>query len=407
MSEETMRRLPLFLALLCAMALAALLGHNALALDIKLGVLTDLTGPYVDSSGKGAVVATEMAVEDNKELLAGHHVTVISADHQSKADIGASIARQWLDRENVDAIVNVPNSAIGLAVQQVTRERKKIFLITGAASDDLTGKACSPTTAHWTEDAYALAAGVTKSVLKQGGDTWFFITADYAFGHAVQAQATKFIEQGGGKVIGSVRHPVGETDQASFMLQAMASGAKVIAFANGGTDTVNSLKQAHEFHVGQDGKQRIAGVGLFITDAHAVGLEIAQGLTFVTGFYWDQNDATRAWSKRYFARMGAMPTREHAETYAAVNHYLKSVVAEGSTDGMRVITRMKSMPVNDFMATNGVLRADGRMMSRVYLAQVKKPEESKYPWDYYRILAEIAPGDAFRPLDEGNCPFIK
>jgi len=390
----------------CVLA-ACLLGPAARALDIKLGVLTDLTGPYVDSSGKGAIVATEMAVEDNQSILAGHHVTIVSADHQSKADIGAAIARQWLDRENVDAIVNVPNSAIGLAVQQVTKERNKIFLITGAASDDLTGKACSPTSAHWTEDAYALAAGVTKAVLKQGGDTWFFITADYAFGHAVQAQAAKFIQQGGGKVIGSVDHPVGTTDQSSFMLQAMASGAKVIAFANGGTDTVNSLKQAHEFHVGEDGKQRITGVGLFLTDAHAVGLDIAQGLTFVTGFYWDMNDETRAWSKRYFARMGAMPTREHAETYAAVNHYLKSVVAEGSTDGLRVIARMKATPVNDFMAKNGVLRADGRMMSRVYLTQVKKPSESHYPWDYYKILATIEPEDAFRPLAEGGCPFIK
>jgi branched-chain amino acid transport system substrate-binding protein len=390
----------------CALA-ACLLAPAAWALDIKLGVLTDLTGPYVDSSGKGAIVAAEMAVEDNQAILAGHHVSIVSADHQSKADIGAAIARQWLDRENVDAIVNVPNSAIGLAVQQVTEERNKIFLITGAASDDLTGKACSPTSAHWTEDAYALAAGVTKAVLKQGGDSWFFITADYAFGHAVQAQAAKFIQQGGGKVIGAVDHPVGTTDQSSFMLQAMASGAKVIAFANGGTDTVNSLKQAHEFRVGEDGKQRITGVGLFITDAHAVGLEIAQGLTFVTGFYWDMSDETRAWSKRYYARMGAMPTREHAETYAAVNHYLKSAVAEGSTDGLRVIARMKATPVNDFMAKNGVLRADGRMMSRVYLAQVKKPSESHYPWDYYKILATIEPEDAFRPLAEGGCPFIK
>ncbi|MGD0107486.1 MAG: ABC transporter substrate-binding protein [Rhodopila sp.] len=393
------------LALAC---IAALMGAPAArAQNVKLGVLTDLGGPYADSSGQGAVEATRMAAEDLKAELGSHHVDVISADHESKPDIGAAIARKWLDTENVDAIVNVPNSAIALAVQNVTRERKKIFLITGGATAELTGKQCSPYSAHWTDDTYSLSTGTTRAVMARGNaDTWFLITADYAAGHGLASAAKAVILANGGKILGEAQHPFNTDDQSSFLLQAQASGAKVIALANAGTDTINSIKQAHEFHIGGN-NQTIVAMALFITDVHSLGLEVSQGLYLTAGFYWDTNDATRAWSRRFYDRIGRMPTREQAETYSAVRHYLRGVIATNATDAATVMVWMKANPVDDFYAKGARLREDGRLIHPIYLLQVKSPGESKYPWDYYKILATLPPEQAFRPLSEGGCPFVK
>jgi len=394
------------LAATIALVLAAMPGV-ASGQNIKLGVLTDLGGAYADSSGLGAVEATRMAVEDLKVELGAHHVEVISADHQSKADVGAAIARRWLDTESVDAIVNVPNSAIALAVQTVTRERRKMFLITGGATTELTGKQCSPTSAHWTDDTYSLSTGTTRAMMARGGaDTWYLIVADYAAGYGLAAAARTVIEQGGGKVMGEARQPLGAADQSSYLLAAQSSGARMIGLANAGTDTINSIKQAHEFHIGAP-SQTLVAMALFITDVHSLGLETAQGLFFTAGFYWDHDEATRAWSHRFFDRIARMPTREQAETYSAVHHYLRGVIATGSTDALTVMAWMKANPVEDFYTHGAVLRQDGRLMHPVFLAQVKSPAESHYPWDYYKILATISPDQAFRPLSEGGCPFVK
>ncbi|HYZ63810.1 MAG TPA: ABC transporter substrate-binding protein [Acetobacteraceae bacterium] len=377
------------------------------AQDIKLGVLTDLGGPYADSSGQGAVEATKMAVEDLQAQLGKRRVEVVSADHQSKPDVGAAIARRWLDTEGVDAVVNVPNSAIALAVQTVTRERKRIFLITGGATAELTGRQCSPYSAHWTDDTYSLSTGTTRAVMERGGaDTWFLVTADYAAGYGLASAARKVIEGMGGKVVGEAKHPFGATDQSAFLLQAQSSGAKMIALANAGTDTILSVKQAHEFHVGPPA-QTLVAMALFITDVHSLGLETAQGLLFDAGFYWDRNDASRAWSRRFFERIGRMPTREQAETYSAVYHYLRAVIAVGSKEAEPVMAWMKGNPLDDFYAPGARIRADGRLIHPIYLFQVKSPAESKYPWDYYKLIAEISPEHAFRPLEEGACPFVQ
>src|SRR4051794_453449 len=334
----------------------------AAAQDLKLGVLTDMGGPYADSSGQGAVVATQMAVEDMKAKLGTRRVEVINADHQSKPDVGAAIARNWLDTEGVDAIVNVPNSAIALAVQTVTRERKKIFLITGGATVDLTGKQCSPYSAHWTDDTYSLSTGTARAVMERGGaQTWYLITADYAAGYGLASAARKVIGEMGGTVIAEAKHPFGATDQSPFLLQAQASGAQAIALANAGTDTILSIKQAHEFHIGPPA-QKLVAMALFITDVHSLGLEAAQGLYFTAGFYWDRNDPSREWAKRYFARMNRMPTREHAETYAAVHHYLRAVIATGSEDPATAMACMKVTAPADSYAPGARIRVDGRLI---------------------------------------------
>jgi branched-chain amino acid transport system substrate-binding protein len=396
--------------LVCAAGLAlGLTGMPlpAAAQSVKLGVLTDLGGPFADSSGAGAVEATKMAAEDLKTELGGRTVEVISADHENKPDVGAAIARKWLDTEHVDAVVNVPNSAIALAVQTVTRERHKIFLISGGATADLTGKACSPYSAHWTDDTYSLSTGTTRAMMARGGaDTWFLITADYAAGHGLSAAARAVIAANGGKVLGEAQHPFGTDDQSSYLLQAQGSGAQMIALANAGTDTINSIKQAHEFHVGPP-NQTLVAMALFITDVHSLGLEAAQGLYLTAGFYWDRNDATRAWGHKFFDRIGRMPTREQAETYSAVRHYLRGVIAVGSTDADKVMAWMKANPVDDFYAPGARLREDGRLIHPVFLLQVKTPSESKYPWDYYKIIATVPAEQAFRPLAEGGCPFVK
>ena len=379
----------------------------ARAQNLKLGVLTDRGGAYADSSGQGAVEATKMAVEDLKPQLGTREVDVISADHQSKAGVGAAIARRWLDTEGVDVIVNVPNSAIALAVQTVTRERKRIFLITGGATADLTGKQSSPYSAHWTDDTFSLSTGTTRAVMQRGGaDTWFLLTADYAAGYGLAAAARRVIEQMGGKVVGEAKHPFGTADQSSYLLEAQSSGAKMIALANAGTDTILSVKQAHEFHIGPP-SQTLVAMALFITDVHSLGLEAAQGLLFDAGFYWDRNDASRAWSRRFFDRVGRMPTREQAETYSAVHHYLRGVIATGSKDAATVMAWMKANPLDDFYAPGARIRQDGRLIHPIYLFQVKSPAESKYPWDYYKLVSEIDPATAFRPLAEGGCPFLQ
>jgi branched-chain amino acid transport system substrate-binding protein len=389
------------------MAIASLSPAAAQISDnvVKIGVLTDETGVFSSLSGEGSVEAARMAVEDAGGRAAGRPVIVIDADHQNKTDIGLEIARRWIDAEQVDAIVDVPNSAIVLAVQQLTKERNRVLLVSGGGTADLTGKACSPTGVHWTWDTYAFAAGSAKSIVQQGGDTWFFITADFAFGQAMQRDATRFIEAAGGKVLGAVRHPLGTPDFSSFLLQAQSSGAKIVALANGGSDMTNSIKQAAEFGLTKGG-QKLAALAGYITDVHAVGLEGAQGLLLTTSFYWDRTAESRAWSERFFKRRGAMPTQAQAGVYSAVAHYLKAIDASGTDEAKAVVAKMRALPIHDFFADHGLIRADGRMVHDMYLAEIKKPSESKYPWDYYKLLKTI-PGDmAFRPLSEGGCPLV-
>ena len=372
---------------------------------VKLGVLTDETGVFSSLSGEGSIEATRMAVEDFGGKAAGKPIEIIHADHQNKTDIGASIARRWMDVDGVDVIIDVPNSAIVLAVQQLVKEKNRVLLVSTAGTADLTGKACSPVGVHWTWDTYAFAASSAKSIVQRGGNSWFFLTADFAFGHAMQRDATRFIEAAGGKVVGSVSHPLNNADFASFLLQAQSSRAKVVALANGGTDMTNSIKQAAEFGIPQGG-QRLAALAAFITDVHAVGLAGAQGLLLTTSFYWDRTEESRQWSKRFFERRGVIPTQTQAGVYSAVTHYLKAVDALGSDEAKAVVAKMRDMPIHDFFADRGFIRLDGRMVHDMYLVEVKKPEESRYPWDYYKILQTILGEEAFRPMDDGGCPLL-
>jgi branched-chain amino acid transport system substrate-binding protein len=374
--------------------------------QVKIGLLPDLDGPYTDISGKGVIEAAQMAVEDTRDALTGWQVEIVSADTQGKPDIGSAIAQRWLDQEHVDMIAGVTNSAIALALQKLVADRHKIQLITGAASSDLTGKACSAYLADWQDENYMQASVGVSAMAKRGARSWFFITADYAFGHNLQDVTSALVQKAGGQVLGSALHPFGSSDFSSYLLQAQASGAQVIALANGGTDLINTIKQAHEFHIPTNGGVLLP-FGMFISDVHSLGLETAQGLVFPTGFYWDLNDATRAWGKRFFNRMGKMPTKEQAEAYSAVRHYLLAVTKVQSTDGDLVMAQMKAAPVDDFFAAGGTVRADGRLMHDVYLVQVKTPTESKGPWDYYKILATIPADQAFRPLAESDCPLVR
>jgi branched-chain amino acid transport system substrate-binding protein len=372
---------------------------------VKIGILNDQSSLYADETGKGSVVAAQMAAEDAGPVL-GKKVEVIFADHQNKADLGSSIARQWYDVDGVDVIADAGPSSIALAVEEVSREKKKLVLFSGPASSDITGSHCSPYAAHWTYDTYALAHGTGATVVKQGGDTWFFITADYAFGYALERDTSDVIKAANGKILGDVKVPLNTADFSSFLLKAQGSKAKIIGLANAGGDTMNSIKQGAEFGIAQGG-QKFAALLMFISDVHSLGLQAAQGLQFTSAFYWDMNDQTRAWSKRYFERMHSMPTMNHAGVYSAVHHYLEAVKALGTKDPDKVMAKMRATPINDFMTRNGTLRIDGRVVRDMYLLQVKKPEESKYPWDYLKVLDTI-PGDkAFRPLNEGGCPLIK
>jgi len=374
---------------------------------IKIGVLNDQSSLYADLAGQGSVVAARMAVEDFGAAAKGLKVEVIFADHQNKADVGSSIARQWYDAEKVDMILDVPNSGVALAVSQITRDKGKAFLVSSAASSDLTGKACSPNTIHWTYDTWALANGTGNAIVKTGGDTWFFITADYAFGHALERDTENVVLASGGKVLGKVRHPLNTADFSSFLLQAQASKAKIIGLANAGGDTTNAIKQAAEFGIVKGG-QSLAGLLVFLTDIHGLGLQTAQGLIFTESFYWDLNEKTRAFAKRFAERNRQIhPTMIHAGSYAATLHYLKAVEALKSDDGTKVIAKMKELPTDDPLFGKGTIRADGRKIHPMYLVEVKKPAESKYPWDYYKIRATIPAEQAFRPLDKGDCPLVK
>ncbi len=397
---------------LSAVIASLLLTSAAFADDriVKIGELDDQSSLYADQGGPGSVLSVNMAVEDSGLRDKGWTIDVISADHQNKPDIGVGIARQWFDVDKVDAIVGVQNSGVALAVAGVAKEKNGVLLVSGAASSDLTGKACTPNTVHWAYDTYALANGTGKAIVKQGGDTWFFLTADYAFGHALQRDTTAVVEANGGKAIGSANIPLNTPDFSSFLLQAQSSKAKVIGLANSGGDTMNSIKQAHEFGV-TTGGQRLAALLTFISNVHALGLDVAQGLTFTATFYWDMNDGTRAFAKRFSERMKnhAMPTMIQAGDYASTLDYLKTLEVMGGNphDGARVIAKMKELPTDDPLFGKGVIRIDGRKIHPAYLFEVKKPSESKYPWDYYKLLATIPADEAFRPLAESVCPLVK
>jgi branched-chain amino acid transport system substrate-binding protein len=372
---------------------------------IRIGVLNDRSGIYADLSGEGSAVAARMAVEEFGGTVAGAPIEVIVGDHQNKADIAANTAREWVDTGNVDVIADVPNSAAALAVQEITRDRKRIFLMSGPGTTDLTGKACSPYGFHWTYDNYAMAAGTGRALYEQGNAKWFFITADYAFGHSLENETSKMVTSLGGEVVGTVRHPLGTADFSSFLLQAQGSGADVIGLANAGSDTTNSIKQASEFGITQAG-QNLAGLLLFISDIHALGLEAAQDLMLTTGFYWDRTDETREWAAAFESRHGSKPTMVHAGVYSAVRHYLRAVQEAGTDDPDAVAAKMRELPVSDMFANDGKVLPNGRMVHEMYLARVKKPSESTGPWDYYEIVSTMPADQAFLDPKESGCSLV-
>jgi branched-chain amino acid transport system substrate-binding protein len=390
-----------------AMVASALLGTSAVAQDapVNLGVLTDMSSLYADNGGQGSVVAAQMAVDDFGGKVLGRSIQIVASDHQNKADVGAAIARRWLDNEDVEAILDVPNSAVALAVQGIARDKKKLFLATGAATSRLTGDECSLTGIHWTYDTYALSQGTAKAISRLGAKSWFFLSADYSLGAQLEADSRKVIEATGGKVVGAVKHPVNTPDFSSFLLQAQSSNADVIALADAGGDFINAVKQAGEFGITR--QQKLAGLIVFIADIHSLGLQNAKGLMLSSAFYWDLNDGTRAWSKRFIEKTQKVPTMIHAGTYGAVMHYLRAIKAADTLDGPTVAAKMREMPVNDFMTRIGRIREDGRLIRDMYLFRVKSPEESKYRFDYYELLATILGEEAFRPMEEGGCPLLK
>jgi branched-chain amino acid transport system substrate-binding protein len=374
---------------------------------IKIGVMNDQSGTYADLAGPGSVVAARMAVEDFGAAKKGMKVEILVADHQNKPDIGSNIARQWYDVDKVDVIVDVPTSSVVLAVNEVTKQKNKALIVSTGATSDLTGKACTPNSIHWTYDTWSLANGTANAVVKTGGNTWFFLTADYAFGHALERDTEAVVLKSGGKVLGKVRHPFPSADFSSFLLQAQSSKAKVIGLANAGADTINAIKQGAEFGIVKGGQQ-FAGLLVFLTDVHALGLDKAQGLLMTEAFYWDLNDQTRAWSKRFGQlHKGAMPTMVQAGVYSAVMHYLKAVEALKSDDGPKVIAKMKELPTDDPLFGKGRVRQDGRKIHPMYLFEVKKPTESKGAWDYYKVRSTIPADQAFRPEKDGGCPLVK
>jgi branched-chain amino acid transport system substrate-binding protein len=393
----------LFLATAALLASAAAVQAQT---AVKIGVLNDRSSLYADLGGEGSVVAAKMAIEDFKAADKGIKADVVSADHQNKPDVALNTAREWFDQQGVDAIFDVPNSGVALAVNDLIKEKNKVFVNSGAATSDLTGSKCSPNTVHWTYDTWALANGTGSAIVKRGGDTWFFITADYAFGAALERDTSKVVKENGGTVVGAVKAPLNTQDFSSFLLQAQSSKAKIIGLANAGGDTTNSIKQAAEFGIVQGG-QNLAGLLIFLTDIHALGLKTAQGLIFTEAFYWDLNDQTRAWSDRFMKTVGRRPTMVQAGVYAGVLQYLKAVEAlKNAKDGKAVVAKMKEIPTDDPLFGKGQIRADGRTVHDMYLFEVKKPEESKGPWDYYKLLATIPADKAFRPLSEGNCPLV-
>jgi branched-chain amino acid transport system substrate-binding protein len=394
------------LSLKFATAAAALF---ASAGTIKIGVMNDQSGTYADLSGQGSVWAARKAIEDFCKTTKCHDkIEVVFADHQNKPDIGSNVVRQWYDVDKVDVVVDVPTSSVALAVNNITRDKNRVFLVSGAATSDLSGKACTPNTVHWTYDTWALANGTGQAIVKTGGNSWFFLTADYAFGHALERDTSAVVEKNGGKVVGKVRHPFPGQDFSSFLLQAQSSKAKIIGLANAGADTTNAIKQASEFGIVQGG-QNLAGLLVFITDVHALGLKTAQGLIFTEAWYWDQNDANRAFAKEFgAANKGNMPTMVQAGVYSSVVHYLKAVhELKSDADGAAVVAKMKATPTEDKLFGKGRVRQDGRKIHDMYLFEVKSPAESKGPWDYYKQRAVIPAAEAFRPEKEGDCPLVK
>ncbi len=403
-----------FIGAVAAVALAATGAHAQISDDaVKIGILQDFSGLYADLVGNSSLLGVQMAVEDFGGKVLGKPITVMFADHQNKADIASNVARQWWDVDKLDMAQGVGTSSVGLAVRAMAKERGKLDINTGAATSDLTGKACSPTGFHWVYDTYALGKVTGSATVKTGGDTWFFLTADYAFGHALERDVTSFVNAGGGKVLGAVRHPISTSDFSSFLLQAQASKAKVVGLANAGNDTVNSIKQAAEFGIVASG-QRLAGLLVFITDIHALGLKTAQGLVLSESFYWDMTEDTRKFAKRFVERRKAMtggkelyPNMLNAGDYESTLHYLKAIEAAGTDDPVKVATKMREMPINSFYAKDVKIREDGRVMRPFYLMQVKAPSESKGPWDYYKVLQTVSGEDAFRPAAQSECPLLK
>lgn len=391
----------LALGLFCSGAAFAQSGGDV----VRIGILNDQSGPYGDFGGATSVEAARMAAEDVGGKVLGKRIEIVVGDHQNKPDVAATIARRWFDVDGVSAIAELTNSAVALAVQQIANEQGKITLSVGPATTRLTNENCSPTGFHWAFDTYSQAVGTARAVVAEGGKSWYLLVADYAFGHQMANDLTNVVKASGGNVAGEVRHPLNTSDFSSFLLQAQSSKAQIVGLANAGADTINSVKQAAEYRIADRG-QKLAGLVVVLSDVHALGLATAKGLTFTTAFYWDMNDATRAWSKRFFDRTGRMPGMVQAGTYSAVRHYLKAVEAAGSVDGKTVAAKIRELPVDDFFA-KGTVRADGRMMHDMYLVEVKSPAESKGPWDYYKVLRRIPAAEAAQPLSESKCALVK
>ena len=372
---------------------------------VKIGLILDMNSLYADLTGEGSVTAARMAIEDFGGKVLGVPIELVYADHQNKADLAAAKAREWFDADKVDVIADVAASATALAALEVARQKNRIIMFSGPGATRLTNENCSPVSIHYTYDTYAMAVGTGKGVLKTGGDTWFFVTADYAFGHTLEKDTTEVIKAEGGKVLGSVRHPLNSIDMSSFLLQAQASKAKVIGLANAGGDTINSIKTANEFGITKT--QSLAALLAFINDIHALGLPVAKGMLLTESFYWDMNDETRKWARRYFEKMKKMPNMIQAGTYSSITHYLRAVQATGTDDTATVMAKMKSTPINDFFVKNGRIREDGRMLRDMYVFEVKQPAESKYPWDYYKLKATVPANEAFLPASKSVCPLLK
>jgi branched-chain amino acid transport system substrate-binding protein len=395
---------------LAALTLAAALLPGAASaqqssLPLKIGLIADFASVYSDIGGQGNVEAAKIAIDEFGGQMFGKPIELITADALNKADVAATLARKWYDAENVDMIIDMPTSATALAGMEMSKQFEKIMIVTDAASSDITGKSCSPYTAHWTYDTYGNAHTVGSAIVKQGGDSWYFITADYLFGHSIERDTGDVVRAAGGKVIGSAKHPLNTADFSSFLLQAQSSKAKIVGLANGGGDTINTIKQASEFGIVAGG-QKLAGIVMFISDIHSLGLKMAQGLIITEAYYWDLNDRTRAFGKKFFDKMKRMPTMNQAATYSATLHYLNAVKAAGTRATKPVLAKMRETPVRDAFTDNGVLREDGRMVHSMFLLEVKKPEESKYPWDYYKVLAEVPGDQVFRPMKDGGCQYV-
>ena len=374
---------------------------------VKIGLLLDLSGVYADIAGEGTATAVQMAVEDFGGKVLGKKIEVVFADHNNKADIAAAKAREWFDTAHVDALLDVAGSATALSALEVARLKNKIVIFNGPGTQRITNDLCSPVSVHYAYDTYSLANVTAKAMIKNGGDTWYFLTADWAFGNALQQSASEVVKEAGGKVLGAAKHPSNASDFSSFVLQAQNSGAKVIGLANSGGDTVNAIKTAQEFGLMSSGKQKMAALLMFINDVHAIGLQGAQGLLLSEAFYWDLNDQTRTWSRRYFAKTKRMPNMIQAGAYSSTMHYLQAIQATGTDDTAAVMAKMKATPINDFFAKNGRIRADGRMVHDMYLFEVKKPAESKGPWDYYKLVGTVAADQAFMPISKSSCPLVK